>query len=167
MSATAARPSAPAAVAGSEDEVPRLGAAFVSATLPKEEWTHRAHLLVALWFATRLPPDEALDAMRAGILRLNGVHGVVTTPSRGYHETITRAYMRLVVRFVQGEGPESSWAVRAARLMARHGERDHLLRYYTRDRLFSTDARFGWVEPDLLPLPPDCRHPERSEGGRP
>ena len=153
MSATAARNSRPVAVAGSDDEVPRLGAAFEQAALPKEQWTHRAHLLVALWLASRLTPEEALDAMRAGILRLNGVHGVVTTPSRGYHETITRAYMRLVVRFVGEQPPSSSWAERAAALLARHGEREHLLRYYSRDRLFSSDARFGWVEPDLLPLP--------------
>ena len=149
----ASRRSGPVAVAGAEDEVPRLAAAFTAATLPKEEWTHRAHLLVALWHATTLPAAEALDAMRAGILRLNRTHGVVTTPSRGYHETITRAYMRLVVRFVADEPPGSSWSSRAGRLLARHGEREHLLKYYSRDRLFSADARFGWLEPDLLPLP--------------
>ena len=153
MSAVAARASGPVAVAGTEDEVPRLAAAFTAGSLPKEEWTHRAHLLVALWQATRLPAAEALGAMRAGILRLNAAHGVVTTPSRGYHETITRAYMRLIVRFVEDEPEGTSWADRATRLMARHGEREHLLRYYTRDRLFSAEARFGWVEPDRAALP--------------
>ncbi|HYC33583.1 MAG TPA: hypothetical protein VEB59_14940 [Gemmatimonadales bacterium] len=153
MSAVAPRASGAVAVAGAEDEVPRFAAAFTAGTLPKEQWTHRAHLLVALWHGATQPADEALDAMRAGILRLNAVHGVVTTPSRGYHETITRAYMRLVMRFVRDEPPGSSWSSRAARLLARHGEREHLLRHYTRDRLFSSEARFGWVEPDLLPLP--------------
>ena len=151
MSAPAALP--PLAVPGSEDEVPRLAEAFATVALPKDAWTHRAHLLVALWYATGLPADRALEAVRQGIQRLNAAHGVLTTPSGGYHETITRAYMRLVVRFAEETRGEPSWAVRAERLMARHGERDHLLRHYSRERIFSPEARFGWVEPDLLPLP--------------
>ena len=74
-------------------EVPRLVARFEDCTLPKEEWTHRAHLTVGLWYATRLPYEAALGAMRDGILRLNQAHGVPTTPTRGYHETITRFYL--------------------------------------------------------------------------
>jgi hypothetical protein len=140
---------APAAV----DELPGLADAFEGGTLPAARWTHRAHLLMGLWYATRLPAAEALVAMRDGILRLNEVHGVVTTPSRGYHETITRAYMRLIGHFVTADHGRGGWNARAGRLLARHGEKDHLLRYYSRDRLMSPEARFGWVEPDLRPLP--------------
>lgn len=150
---TAAASAAPIAEPGSEDEVPRLAEAFATQTLPKPDWTHRAHLLVALWYATGLPADQALEAVRQGIQRLNAAHGVVSTPTHGYHETITRAYMRLIVRFVREASPGESWASRAERLMARHGERDHLLRHYTRNRLFSAEARAGWIEPDLVPLP--------------
>jgi hypothetical protein len=151
--------SAPASVearpgsAGAGDALPRLAAAFEDGTLPAAQWTHQAHLMVGLWYASRLPAEAALDAMRAGILRLNRVHGVVTTPTRGYHETITRAYLRLIGRFVVEDGGEDSWGERAERLLARHGERDHLLLYYSRDRLMSPEARVGWVEPDLRPLP--------------
>jgi hypothetical protein len=148
-----ASPAEPLALPGSEEEVPRLAEAFATVALPKAEWTHRAHLLVALWYATGLPADQALDAVRQGIQRLNAAHGVVTTQTGGYHETITRAYMRLIARFVREQQGEPSWAARAERLMARHGERDHLLRHYTRERLYSAEARFGWVEPDLAPLP--------------
>lgn len=150
---TAPAPIAFGPQAASEDEVPRLAAAFEARTLAPGEWTHRAHLLVGLWYASLLAPSEALAAMRSGILRLNDVHGVPTTPTRGYHETITRAYMRIISRFVAGPDGGGSWAGRAARLLARHGERDHLLRYYSRDRLMSPEARFAWVEPDLAPLP--------------
>ncbi|HEX6104644.1 MAG TPA: hypothetical protein VFZ26_03615 [Gemmatimonadales bacterium] len=148
-----ATPAADPIVPGSEEEVPRLAEAFERATLPKAEWTHRAHLLVGLWYAVRLPAGEALDAVRHGIARLNAVHGVVTTPTGGYHETITRAYMRLICSFVAEERGTSGWADRVERLLTRHGEREHLLRYYSRDLLMSPAARFGWVEPDLQPLP--------------
>jgi hypothetical protein len=151
--------SLPAALGGEQqaqdggDEFSHLAAAFERGTLPQAEWTHRAHLLMGLWYAARLPPAAALDAMRAGILRLNAAHGVVTTPSGGYHETITRAYMRLIERFVVEDDGTDGWSARAGRLLRQHGAKDHLLLYYTRDRLMSPDARFAWVEPDLRPLP--------------
>jgi hypothetical protein len=38
-------------------------------------------------------------------------------------------------------------------LIERIGDRRLPLRYYSRERLFSAEARLGWVEPDLLALP--------------
>ena len=43
-----------------------------------------------------------------------------------------------------------------ARLLSRDGDRELPLRHYTKDRLTSPEARFGWVEPDLLPLGPEA-----------
>jgi hypothetical protein len=135
------------------DEVLRLVAAFENRTLPKSEWTHRAHLTVALWYATHLAYDDALHAVRVGINRVNDAHGVVSTPTSGYHETITRFYMRVVTHFIAMEGKEGDWADRANRLLQRYGARDLPLRHYTKDRLMSPAARANWVEPDLAPLP--------------
>jgi hypothetical protein len=136
--------------------LPPLVARFEDCTLPKEEWTHRAHLTVGLWYASGLPYGEALVAVREGILRLNVAHGVPTTPTRGYHETITRFYMRVLCDYVasEEERPVGSWPERVARLLSRYGDRELPLRHYTKDRLMSPEARFGWVEPDLLPLEP-------------
>jgi hypothetical protein len=133
-------------------EVERVVAGFMDSTLPHAEWTHRAHLTVALWYATHHEAAEALDRVRDGILRLNAAHGVPTTPTRGYHETITRFYMHVVGRFVEHEGREGDWAERVNRLLTRYGHRDLPLRY-SEARLKSAEARAGWVEPDLRPLP--------------
>jgi hypothetical protein len=137
---------------------PRLVAQFEDCKLPKEEWTHQAHLTVGLWYATHLPYGEALVAVREGILRLNAAHGVPTTPTRGYHETITRFYVRVLCDYVANEeGPVvGDWAERVARLLSRYGDRELPLRHYTKDRLMSPEARFGWVEPDLMPLGPEA-----------
>jgi hypothetical protein len=134
-------------------EVERVVAGFMNGTLPHAEWTHRAHLTVALWYATHHEAAEALDLVRAGILRLNAAHGVPTTPTRGYHETITRFYMHVVGRFVEQQGGEGDWAVRANRVVEHCGARELPLRYYSEARLKSAQARAGWVEPDLLSLP--------------
>ena len=132
----------------------RLVEEFEACTLPKAAWTHEAHLAVALWYASRMPYEEALAAMREGIQRFNAAHGVRTTPTGGYHETITRFYMRVICDHVaaEGEGLGGDWAQRVDRLLARYGARDLPLRHYSTDRLMSADARFGWVEPDLQPL---------------
>jgi hypothetical protein len=140
---------------GHSDQVLRLVARFEDGTLPKAEWTHQAHLAVALWYASRLPFEEALAVVREGIRQVNAAHGVVTTPAGGYHETITRFYMLVICGYVgeeEGEAGADDWASRANRLLARYGVRDLPLRHYTKDRLMSADARFGWVEPDLRPI---------------
>jgi hypothetical protein len=133
---------------------PTLVARFEDCTLLKGEWTHRAHLTVGLWYASRLPYEEAVVAMRTGILRLNEAHGVPTTPTRGYHETITRFYLRVLCDYVAGDEatPTAPWEDRVARLLARYGGRDLPLRHYSKDLLLSPQARIGWVEPDLRPL---------------
>lgn len=136
----------------SADQVVELITEFEACTLPRAHWNHRAHLTVALWYASRLDADDALDAVRRGILRLNEACGVTSTPTSGYHETITRFYMRVVSHFVEKEG-EGDWACRANRLIERFGEKDLPLRHYSKDRLMSTAARAAWVEPDLIPLP--------------
>ena len=135
------------------EQVERLVARFADGALPHAEWTHRAHLTVALWYASHHAPEQALELVRAGILRLNAAHGVPTTPARGYHETITRFYMHTVTRYVEHEGRTGDWAERANRLVARHGGRELPLRYYSEARLKSAEARARWVEPDILPLP--------------
>jgi hypothetical protein len=134
-------------------EVERVVAGFMDGTLPHAEWTHRAHLTVALWYASHHDAAEALDLVRTGILRLNAAHGVPNTPTRGYHETITRFYMRVVRHFAEQEESEGDWAERANRLLTRYGHRELPLRHYSEARLKSAEARAGWVEPDLRPLP--------------
>lgn len=133
-------------------EVARLVERFEDRTLPRGEWTHQAHLTVALWYACHCERGEALNRMRAGILRLNEAHGVPTTPTRGYHETITCFWMHVVSRHVASDGHTGDWAERANRFVTLCGSRDLPLRHYSRVRLMSVEARARWVEPDLQPL---------------
>ncbi len=134
-------------------ETDHLALAFVACTLPKAEWTHQAHLRVGLWHRLRMPAGEALDALRDRIRRYNEATGGVNSDSDGYHETITRVYVRLIDRFVavaDATRPEDDLA---REMIAALGDRTLPLTYYSRERLFSVEARRGWVEPDLQPLP--------------
>jgi hypothetical protein len=123
----------------------------VSAT----EWTHRAHLTVGAALVHRLGPQAALAQMRAGILRLNQAHGTPETPTRGYHETITRAYVELFAAFFQRSLPDATRAARVAAILASPlADKAALLSYYERDTLYCPAARAGWLPPDRAALDP-------------
>ena len=134
-----------------DEEVEALVRGFERCEISREAWTHEAHLTVALWYATRHDVEEATRRMRDGIHRFLDTHGVVSTPTSGYHETITICWVRIIAAFA-GERPGESVAS-LANALAEHGTRDLLLRHYTSDHLMSIEARARWVEPDLAPLP--------------
>jgi hypothetical protein len=100
----------------------------------------------------RLELDEAHLLMRAGIVRLNASHGLVETPVRGYHETVTRVWLALV----QAARGTASFADASAFVDHHHEaalHKDAPLRHYTRELLASTAARACFVDPDRAPLP--------------
>ena len=134
------------------DELDDLVARFRAGTLPKDEWTHLAHLAVGTWHVYTHGPDQALDLLRTGITRLNDAHGTVNDDSGGYHETITRAYVRLLADFIgRHSGRAVADSVQALLVSPLAGKRA-LLRYYSKETLGSVSARRGWVEPDIEPL---------------
>jgi len=136
-----------------EHELEDLVRRFADRTLTKPEWTHAAHLAVGLWHVSRYGADDALPRLRTAISRLNESHGTVNSATGGYHETITRAYVSVLAAFAAAHG-EKTAAERVTALLAHPlADRKALLRFYSRERLDSVEARLGWVEPDLVPLP--------------
>ncbi len=133
-------------------ELDRLAAQFIDATLPKSAWTHEAHILVATWHLLHHGETEALELVRARIKRLNASHGLVETPTRGYHETLTRFYMwavRSALDTIDGLGDPDQIGLAVVALCR---DRELPFRYWSRERLLGAEARAGWVEPDLHPL---------------
>ena len=90
-------------------------------------------------------PGRGTGLIRDGIRRYNERQ---ENPS-GYHETITLAWVAVIDRFLGGRDRGVPVSVLAGELMAECGDSDYLLRFYTRGRLFSDEARTGWVPPDL------------------
>ena len=125
---------------------------FVERTLPKPEWTHAAHLAVGMWHVCRYGRDDALLRLRRDITRLNESHGTVNSATGGYHETITRAYVHLLDAFAARDADKTVAQRVTALLNDPLADKKALLRFYSRDRLESVQARLGWAEPDLAPL---------------
>lgn len=124
---------------------------FQASTLPVAAWTHRAHLRVGWMFLRWYPLDGAHVLMRVGIIRLNAFHGLVETPARGYHDTLTRVWLVLIASQMRALD-----AARSSDLLDACGDalgKDAPLRHYSRDRLFGVRARAAFVDPDREPLP--------------
>jgi len=132
-----------------DDAIRKVGERFLARTLPKSEWTHEAHLSTCAWLILErgdIAPERDLPDL---IRRYNESVGGVNDETQGYHETITQVFIRAVRgRFAATEGQGLCAQVNAL-LLAPEGRRDWPLRFYSRELLFSPEARLGWVEPDL------------------
>jgi hypothetical protein len=121
--------------------------AFENGTVSPAEFGHLAHVRVA-WVYLREAPsvEEALARMRDAIRRFAAAAGA----SQKYHETLTVVWMKLLADVqARGASGELAGVLRAHPALA---DKDLPLRYYSRERLFSDEARTAWVEPDRLPL---------------
>lgn len=133
-----------------------LLAQFESCTLPEEKWHHPEHIRIAYLYLRQHPFPEALNRMRAGLKALNTAQSVPEALDRGYHETLTAAWLRLVHVILSEYGPAESADV----FLEQHPElsqRKSLRLFYSRDRIMSWQAKTEFVEPDLAPLPVSVR----------
>ena len=140
-------------------EIERLGEGLLACTATREEWTHEAHLAAPTYLLLRRP-DIDLDVELPGIIRrFNESVGGTNSDTEGYHETITRCFLQGVRLFL--ECKDTSRPLRDlvnGLLLAPMGRRDWPLRFFSRERLFSVEARRSHVAPDLAPMISGERH---------
>ncbi len=132
-----------------EEEIDAFLAAFEGCTLPKERWTHGAHLLTGACYVHRLGQEAAIDRMRGCIRRYNEAVGGKNTETSGYHETITMAWIKLLdgLRREAGDVGRAEFARLAVERFV--GDKEIFRRYYDFDLVGSVEARRSWVEPTL------------------
>ena len=110
---------------------------------------HREHVRLAY---TYLSEGNVLDAhrrLRASLLAFLAHNGV--DPSK-YHETITRAWILAVDHFMERAEPAASFDEFIAsnpRLL----DTSIMLTHYSKETLFSDEARVRYVAPDLAAFP--------------
>jgi hypothetical protein len=129
-----------------------LQSAFETCTLPRDAWIHRAHVRMAFLYSQQHPFSEALDRMRTSIKAYNLSQQIPESPDRGYHETITVVFMRLVHDALLRNGPfptSDSFCDHHPELL----DKSVLRKFYSRERLMSPEAKQGFIEPDLAELP--------------
>ena len=125
-------------------------AAFEARTI--EELRHRDHVKVTYLYLRRHPLDEAIVKVRTGLQALAVAwNAPVNDLERGYHETMTQAWVRVVDVTLRDCGAAESadaFCDRHPKLM----QKTLLQMFYSRERLISWEAKREFVEPDLAPF---------------
>lgn len=138
-----------------EEQILKLVDGFKNKNIPKDKWTHEAHLTVGIWFLKNHGRYEATCLLRSGIVELNVALGGKNTEADGYHETITLLWIWLLDKYLKAHPGKSLIELCNDFLNTEYADRNVLLKYYSKEVLFSTKARAIWVEPDrrLLATP--------------
>lgn len=98
----------------SENEIENVVRGFETCTTDKEEFKHREHLTVAVWYVQTLGREAALERMRAGLLRFLGHHQV---DPKKYNEPITVYWIDRVAQRLSELGRDVSLVEKCNRII--------------------------------------------------
>lgn len=134
--------------------VERVGEGLLTRSLPRGEWTHEAHLAATTYLLLQCPVIDVDVELPDLIRRYNESVGGVNSDSEGYHETITRVFLHSVRLFLsKADLSEPLHELVNQLLLSPMGRRDWPFRFYSRELLFSVEARRNLVAPDLAAFP--------------
>lgn len=136
----------------SDLEIDQLVQSFTSKTLPKNEWTHNAHLATALWHLKKYELHEATCRIKSAIIAYNLSLGGENTGTGGYHETMTIFWMDILHIFVNDNSELSLKDTCNKLLNSSFSNKTLPFSFYSKDRLLSPLARARAVSPDLKEL---------------
>jgi hypothetical protein len=120
---------------------------FESQTLRNEAFRHREHVRLTWIYLTCDSPDVVAVRMCSSLLALATSHGV----GQRFHHTLTVAWVR-IIEAARREHPDLPFDA-LADICPFLLDKDTPLTYYSRDTLFSDEARQRWVQPNLRALP--------------
>jgi len=141
-------------VPSTQQEFDHIVESFRARTLPAKEWTHEAHLITGLWHVAELGYENALAEMRLNIPIYNESTGGMNTDSSGYHDTITVFWLWLLNEFWEkySVGGRSFEQVCNRFIQSKYADRANAFIFYSKDYLFTKEARLEYVEPDIQSL---------------
>lgn len=143
-----------------EASIEHTARGLIDCTLPKREWTHAAHFAAALWVLRYRSDLACSDAFRTLIRRYNDATGTENTDFAGYHHTITVASLGAAGHVLARHAEHAALhEVLEDLLSSEFGYAAWILEYWSRETLFSVEARREWIEPDLKPLPFPVQQP--------
>jgi hypothetical protein len=137
----------------SDDEIVVIANGLLDRTLPKSVFTHAAHFAATLWLLTMRPDFDLSRDLPATIRAYNEAVGGANTDTSGYHETITQASIRAARAFLRENPNLPLFETCNALMTSTLGSSEWPLRYWSRERLFSVEARRAWLDPDIRGLP--------------
>lgn len=134
----------------SKEEIDDLMLRFDQQEVSREEWTHEAHLVLAIWLNWKFNEEDALNRARDLIIAHNEAVGTPNTTEGGYHETLTVFWIKRARQFIDENNFVDVYQAIDDFIGCGLHDNDYPLNFYTWNHLFSKDARMGYVEPDSV-----------------
>ena len=131
----------------SEDEILKIVESFERGTIARADWRHADHLFVANYYLSKNDFDTALTKMREGIFNLLRSFEIDLTKEMPYHETLTVFWLKTVDDFRKIKNGCS--IVEICNELTEKFDKDFPLKFYSRERLFSDEARAKFIAGDL------------------
>lgn len=133
-----------------DSEIEKVVSGFEDTSIARADWKHSHHLVVALYYVERFGLEAAIEKIRDGLFKLlTEGFKVDLTKEMPYHETLTVFWMRTVAAYASTKNGMPLHE--KANNLIETFDKDFPLNFYTREHLFSDDARARFVEPDLRP----------------
>ncbi len=129
-----------------ESEILAVVRDFENGTISRADWRHPEHLTVALYYVFHHDYETALVKMRDGILNLLQAFAVDFSKKMPYHETLTVFWLRTVENYAKSRRAES--LVNIGNELVSRFDKDYPLKFYSREFLFSDQARANYLEGD-------------------
>lgn len=102
-----------------EQEVEAVVAGLENCTSAPDEFKHREHLTVAVYYLRSSTPDEAFQKMRTGLFRFLDHHGVGRAK---YDEQLTLSWITLIQSVLEQMNPDLSLVDATNAVLARFGD---------------------------------------------
>jgi len=131
----------------SDEEVHQLVAAFEEVAITPAQFSHCAHLAVALSYLASMTEAEARARMSSSLRRFTAHHGVDV-----YHETVTLFWMRLLQHLTVTTYRAMPLWRRINLIADRYATVSPVDLHYSPGLLRTGKARKQWVPPDRAPF---------------
>ena len=119
---------------------------FESCRTGKDGFRHQDHLVVAAFYLQELCMTDATTRMRGNLLKFLDHHQV---DRQKYNETITVFWFELVEDVLSKLQGDASLVEQCNKVVESLDNSALVFEYYSRERLFSDEARRIFVRPDL------------------
>lgn len=126
-----------------EAEITEVINKFETCEIERDAWGHPEHLILAYHYCSNNDFETALEKMRTGIFRLLESFEIDLSKEMPYHETLTVFWMKTINEFAS---IHPGYSVETINEMIETFDKDYPLKFYSRELLFSEEARAKYIE---------------------
>jgi hypothetical protein len=127
-------------------EIKNLIADIENGRLPKRDWNHYTHLLLALYHLFNDSSEyDAIAKIRCTLIRYGTLISDEFICPIKYHETLTRFWISEMKKFIDGNKEKTFEELDAAMQTSALFSKDYIFNFYTKEILDSSEARATFV----------------------